>query len=250
MSEENKRPLLGKTIIQGKLECKTGLHIGAGKETMEIGDIDNSVVRDPLTNRPYIPGSSIKGKIRCLTERNLGMQLKSLSGGKIYRHECGNPACPLCRIYGSSIEKNSTIPSRVIFRDLSLTEVSAEVLGKMETGLYMTEWKFENTIDRLTSKADPRNLERVPAGAVFNFEIIYDIVKQEEVNEDLTNILNGLKLLTDDYLGGNGSRGYGKVAFMIQKVTLKKKEDYSKEIPIEFKEDWTNIPSDVSSKLK
>lgn len=250
MSEENKRPLLGKTIIQGKLECKTGLHIGAGKETMEIGDIDNSVVRDPLTNRPYIPGSSIKGKIRSLTERNLGMHLERFSGGKIYRHECGNPDCQLCRIYGASFEKNSTIPSRTIFRDLMLTKESSEVLGEMDTGLELTEWKFENTIDRVTSKADPRNLERIPAGAVFDFEIIYDIVKPEEVKDDLTTILNGMKLLIDDYLGGNGSRGYGKVSFKIEKITLKKSEDYSKEIPIEIKDDWGNIASDVSSKIK
>lgn len=248
--ESNERPLLGKTIIKGKLKCLTGLHIGAGKETMEIGDIDNAVVRDPISNEPYIPGSSFKGKIRSLTERNLGMPLKSLSGGKIFRHECGDLSCPLCRLYGASIEKNSTIPSRTIFRDMMLTEDSKKTLKNMDTGLNMTEWKFENTIDRITSKADPRNLERIPAGAEFGFEIIYDLVKPEDVKEDLINILHGMLLLTDDYIGGNGSRGYGKVSFTIEKVVLKKREDYSKEIPIEIKEDWTNIPLDISSKLK
>lgn len=247
--ESNERPLLGKIIIKGKLKCVTGLHIGAGKETMEIGDIDNAVVRDPITEFPYIPGSSFKGKIRSLTERNLGMPLKSLSGGKIFRHECGDINCPLCRLYGASIEKNFTMPSRTIFRDMMLTEESEKILKTMETGLNMTEWKFENTIDRITAKADPRNLERVPAGAEFNLEIIYDIVKTEDVKEDLTNILNGILLLSDDYLGGNGSRGYGKVTFKIDNVILKKCQNYSKEIPIEIKEDWSNIPSDIYSKL-
>lgn len=248
--EQNERPLLGKTIIKGKLKCVTGLHIGAGKETMEIGDIDNAVVRDPISKSPYIPGSSLKGKIRSLTERNLGMRLESLSGGKIYRHECGDLNCPLCRLYGASIKNNSTIPSRTIFRDMMLTDDSKKILEKIETGLNMTEWKFENTIDRITSKADPRNIERVPAGAEFDFEIIYDVVKTEDVREDITNILNGILLLTDDYLGSNGSRGYGKVFFKLDKVVLKKKEDYSKEIPIDLKEDWGNIPLDIYSKLK
>jgi len=249
MSEKS-RPLEGKVIIKGKLKCVTGLHIGAGRESMEIGDIDNPVMRDPITKYPYIPGSSFKGKMRCLLERNKGRPLVEVVRGKIFRHECGDLECEICRLFGSSYDKNSTIPARTIFRDIMLTEESAAELKKMDTGLNMTEWKFENNIDRITSKADPRNLERIPAGSVFSFEVVYDIVNPGHTQCDLDNLFSGMKLLEDDYMGGNGSRGYGKVSFEIDNVILKKKEEYAKGIPIQVQEDWAKISSSIAEKIK
>ena len=62
----NTGKLTGKIIITGLIELKTGLHIGTSQETLEIGGMDNPVIRDPLTREPYIPGSSLKGKLRSL----------------------------------------------------------------------------------------------------------------------------------------------------------------------------------------
>lgn len=58
----------GKFIISGILECVTGTRIGGTQEKFEIGGIDNPVIKDPLTDLPYIPGSSLKGKLRHLLE--------------------------------------------------------------------------------------------------------------------------------------------------------------------------------------
>jgi CRISPR-associated protein Csm3 len=240
--------LLGKILIRQEMELKTGLHIGAAKETMKIGGIDSPVVRDPITDFPYIPGSSLKGKMRSLWERaNFDKKFKwintkgeeteesieyNITEAEIRRHECEdeNKAkyCPICRIFGSA---KGNFPSRIIVRDSHLTNY--EDLKNIDTGLKYTEWKFENVIDRITAQANPRQIERVPAGSKFDFEIIYNIEDKEQVEEDLVNIKKCMELLEDDYLGGQGSRGYGKVEFNKDlKLTVKKIEYY-----LEGKED-------------
>jgi CRISPR-associated protein Csm3 len=77
----------------------------------------------------------------------------------------------------------------------------------------MTEWKFENGLDRITAAANPRQLERVPAGSEFNFELVYTLENATQAQEDLRNLAIALAILEDDALGGHGSRGYGKVSF-------------------------------------
>ena len=56
-------------------------------------------------------------------------------------------------------------------------------------------------------------LERVPAGAKFYFELVYTVEDKTQAVEDLKNIAIALAILEDDALGGHGSRGYGKVRF-------------------------------------
>jgi len=55
--------------LKGKIKLESGLHIGAGNDEIHIGGIDSPVIKNPLTNVPYIPGSSLKGKMRCLLEQ-------------------------------------------------------------------------------------------------------------------------------------------------------------------------------------
>ncbi|MDI6784687.1 MAG: type III-A CRISPR-associated RAMP protein Csm3 [bacterium] len=216
--EKPQKPLLGKIILKGEMECVTGLHVGASKERLEIGGIDAAVIRDPLTREPYIPGSALKGKLRSLLERDLNLPANRSGGEGIHRHECDSSSsadtCNLCRIFGSTGDKGKTnFPARLIVRDLKLTRESEKELQNIETGLQYTEWKFENTLDRVTAAANPRQLERVPKGAKFEFEFVYNIEKKEDVVTDLANLIKTLKLLEDDCLGGHGSRGYGKVEF-------------------------------------
>lgn len=109
--------------------------------------------------------------------------------------------------------KGRNSPARLIVRDAHLTSDSVEQLRKIDTGLYMTEWKFENGIDRITSAANPRQIERVPAGSKFAFELIYTVEDSQQMEEDLQNIAIALAILEDDALGGHGSRGYGQISF-------------------------------------
>ncbi|MGH3145588.1 MAG: type III-A CRISPR-associated RAMP protein Csm3 [Rubrobacter sp.] len=171
--------LRAKIVIQGELEVITGLHVGSAAAGMQIGSVDSPVVRDPLSRRPYIPGSSFKGKLRSLLEAAEGKEYNRSGGRDISRHECDSHEdaleCEVCRLFGSVGRNGGTNhPARLAVSDLALTEASFEELRTIETGLMYTEWKFENTLDRITSAAMPRQIERVPAGSVFEARLVFD----------------------------------------------------------------------------
>lgn len=194
--------MYSKIQITGKIEVVTGMHIGGSVEFSAIGAIDSPVVRDSRTRLPIIPGSSLKGKLRTLLARELNEK-------KFTTHENDHPH--IKRLFGSSPTDKPT-PSRLIFSD-TVMENSNEIL---ESGaISTTEVKFENTIVRNTGVANPRQIERVVRGAKFPLEIIYDVICEDtaEIEEDIKNLATGLKLLQYDYIGGNGSRGYGKIKF-------------------------------------
>jgi len=230
MAKIRGKPLLGKIIIRGKIYCKTGLHIGAARENLEIGGLDAPVLRDPISREPYIPGSSLKGKMRSLLERKEKKQFSRYGGQDVWRHECTDPKCCVCRLFGATGgREGDNLPARIAVRDCYLTKDSKTDLERIDTGLQFTEWKFENSLDRITAASNPRQLERVPRGAKFSFEIIYNVEVSDntEIEEDLNNILDMLSLLEDDYLGGHGSRGYGKVKFEIESLEGKKIDFYT-----------------------
>ena len=203
--------------IKAKLVLQTGLHIGAGDSEMHIGGIDNSVIKHPLTQSPYIPGSSLKGKIRTLLEWRSGavqsapLTLKDISKNP---EEVKN----ILRLFGISGDtKNSEQEvaeigvSRLAFWDCALNEDWEKAIR--DDNQLLTEAKSENTIDRITSTAgNPRQTERVPAGAEFDFKLTLRQFEGDKP-ELLDLVLKGLKLLELDSLGGSGSRGYGKVKF-------------------------------------
>lgn len=205
--------------IKATLVLKTGLHIGGGDNEMHIGGIDNAVIKHPITQSPYIPGSSLKGKIRTLLEwRSGAVQNEPLKLSDIGKAQDKEGVKNILRLFGISGDtKNSENDvaeigvSRLAFWDCALNE-------KWETAIrgdnqLLTEAKSENTIDRITATAgNPRQTERVPAGAEFDFKLT--LRKFEGDSPELVDlILKGLRLLELDSLGGSGSRGYGKVEF-------------------------------------
>ncbi|MDP9486134.1 MAG: type III-A CRISPR-associated RAMP protein Csm3 [Actinomycetota bacterium] len=238
--------LRAKVVIEGELEVLTGLHVGSAAAGMQIGSVDAPVVRDPVTGRPYIPGSSLKGKLRSLLEAAEGKPYNRSGGRDVRRHECDSRedalGCAVCRLFGS-IGRNGgdNQPARLAVSDLLLTEDSFALLEAIDTGLMYTEWKFENTLDRVTSAAMPRQIERVPAGSVFALRLVCD--DREEgadpaglLQEDLTNLSRALGLLEDDALGGHGSRGYGRVAFVNLRVSRRPVEQYGTREPFPSRE--------------
>ncbi|MEW6606112.1 MAG: type III-A CRISPR-associated RAMP protein Csm3 [bacterium] len=220
MSEEIKLQLKGCKVINGTITCKTGLHIGGTAETIEIGGMDNPIIKHPITQLPYIPGSSIKGKMRSLLEWKLDNFQRN---GDVHQYDdrkCLREKCPICRIFGTSSDKAQIGPSRLIVRDAFLTENSQKKLEelKKQKGLMYAEEKTENTINRLSARANPRTQERVPADIVFEFEMIYRLFElnndRGKVDEELFRYVEeGIRLIQTDALGGSGSRGYGKVEF-------------------------------------
>ena len=120
------------------------------------------------------------------------------------------------RLFGST---NPQTISRLQFQDLFVSEESKVLLESVDTDTYMGEVKSENTIKRNTGEAKPRQIERVPAGTKFGFQLVYTIIDESEVEEDLQTLRAGLNLLELDYLGGHGTRGYGRVS--IEHITVK-----------------------------
>jgi len=217
--------LKGKFFIKGKIEVKTGLHVGGSRETLDIGGVDNPVIRTGTKgDKIYIPGSSLKGKIRSLLEKKKG----TVDG-----NPCACGTCEICKIFGPYKPDNIKEPEpvRIIVRDSCI-----------EGDNVKTEIKYENTIDRVTGKAsNPRPTERVPEGESFKFETIFNVYTERDIVL-IKKFVEGMKLLEDDYLGGSGSRGYGQVEFKDMVLKYRPKEYYEGEDNAEkLKKDITDV---------
>ncbi len=206
------------------IKALTGLHIGGGKDNVEIGGIDLPVIKLPLDdNKPYIPGSSLKGKIRSLLEQTNGMKSPGAKG------KCDEMTNSIRNLFGVNEKKEDNVvviknqPSKLIVRDAKLTKESVQLLKDSQMNLDMpyTEGKWENTVNRITGKAEnPRQIERVPAGVEFEASFIINVWEGDDEDKLKSLLEKGIELLQLDYLGGNGSRGYGH-------VELKKIEEVS-----------------------
>ncbi len=222
---------IGKYVIQGTVHCKTGLHIGATDEGIEIGGVDNAVIKDPLTEMPYIPGSALKGKMRSICEWSLGlidMHPKHKGYAAYDCHELKRSrdaaqdpdrwdrAYTLARLFGPASDESDVRtqagPTRLTVRDAFLSEGSQEELQRSLGPGTFTEIKTENALDRVTSAANPRPVERVPAGTEFDLTLIVDIYDPTD-KELLRQLFGAMAVLEDSTLGGGGSRGHGQVEF-------------------------------------
>jgi CRISPR-associated protein Csm3 len=214
---------LANIILKGQIECLTGLHIGGSKDKFEIGGVDNPVIRDPKTNYPFIPGSSLKGKMRTLLEFDLGLVKADEKGNYPPSNEE-----PVATIFGSSAEEKQEGPTRLIVRDAFPSQATVEMWNSLDTELNYTEYKAENTIDRMTSAANPRFIERVVKGSIFEFEMTFSIydTDQDKAKEYFQHIIQSLKLLEHSALGGGGSRGSGQIKIKIAEPYLVKRDDY------------------------
>ena len=215
-----------KVIYDGIITVKTGLHIGGTNAAMNIGGPDKFVVRNPLTNIPYIPGSSLKGKLRSLLELKYG--ICSFDSKKGVTGPSEDPKSVSGKLFGTAGKENENKrPSRIIFRDAPLIidnkngEYGNDGIDFSQTDLPYTESKTEVSIDRVTSAANPRTFERVPAGAKFKFEMVLNVFEGENRDEYERLLKEAFELLRNDYLGGNGSRGYGQVQIEYKPRVLK-----------------------------
>jgi CRISPR-associated protein Csm3 len=241
---ETKLSFLGKLILEGELLCETGLHIGAGKGSLEIGGADNPVVKDSW-GRPYVPGSSIKGRLRSLLEQSAGLTspqemvfLSKRRGQEVRIHQSNRPDDEICLLFGRSparmerasgegnVDGSAATPARLTVCDapLDLASITSQMRENLDDEL--TEVKSENAIDRITSQSSPRTLERVPAGAKFQLRLILDILCDEDIAL-ASKLAEGMRLLEDDTLGGGGSRGSGRVKFGSLKLTWRGKGYYT-----------------------
>lgn len=238
----------GKYIIKADLRCKTALHIGGTDEGFEIGGIDNPVVKDPITGHPYIPGSSLKGKMRSLLEwAEEKVRFKEKEDKEKKKYLVGEPCncgkCDICIIFGSSAATPQKEPTRLTVRDAFPSSKTIENWKANLGENIFTEVKTENAIDRLTSAANPRKMERVPAESVFEVEMLFDVYKEDDVKR-LKKVFEGMTILEDSSLGGGGSRGSGKVVFENIRIIKREVKYYTEG------KDEEKIPLDGSKSAK
>src|SRR3974390_2441787 len=129
--------LVGKLILSGELHCETGLHIGAGKGSLEIGGADNPVVKDAF-GLPYIPGGPVRARIRSLLENALGLTspaelvyLSKRKGQEVRIHQSDRPDDEICLLFGrnpgrmekfggDTLESSQATPARLAVYDAPL----------------------------------------------------------------------------------------------------------------------------------
>lgn len=209
--------LVKKIFIEGEINLLTGTHIGGTNSAMGIGGPDSTVVRNPVDNKPYIPGSSIKGKMRALVEITDGT-LGSANMKDIKNVATDDPETSSGKLFGTATNDLKQRPSKLIVRD---AEMLSDDKDFVNTDLPYTESKTEVVIDRITAKANPRQIERVPAGARFRLNMVLNVFDKDDMKQQMETLFRALKLVENDYIGGSGSRGYGQVKFMIDKVIEK-----------------------------
>ena len=190
-------------MITGCLEVVTGLHIGGSDAFSAIGSVDSPVVRDSLERIPMIPGSSLKGKMRTLLAKYYNETIAKSQDDDDEK---------IIRLFGSASKNSKYKTGRLLYSDMTIA--NADELRKRGADS-LTEVKFENTINRISAVATPRQIERVIRGAKFDLNLVYEYYGQdtEELIEDFEIICTGFTLLEYDYIGGSGSRGYGRISF-------------------------------------
>jgi CRISPR-associated protein Csm3 len=200
--------------LTGTVELLSGLHIGGGDDTMKIGGIDNQVIKDANSDNPYIPGSSLKGKMRSLLEWDAGVvgigdgnpfNSKLLNDAIFSDEKIKSNAETLLKLFGD--KEGAFGITRISVGDCRLSESSKDMI--------LSEAKYENVINRQKGTAEhPRQTERVPAGVKFDFDIRIKVLDENDSEEELVSMIKkGFELIESDYLGGSGSRGYGRVKF-------------------------------------
>jgi CRISPR-associated protein Csm3 len=240
----------GTVIIKYSMKALTGLRVGGSKENFDIGGTDNPVIKtlgmienyDGRGNNlpegaPYIPGSSLKGKIRSLVEWAKGRvdYMISKANNDVERagKACVCGRCEVCKVFGTGdaetlkklgLEELPGPPRLRVFDAYPIWESMQKLKDVLGENIF-TEIKTENAINRLTSRANPRKVERVPAGVVFFGEMAFHLFAKEDTGL-LKVVFEGMRLLEDDYLGGYGSRGSGKVRFENIEVILRPKIYY------------------------
>jgi len=205
--------LTGKIFIKGSIKLKTGLHIGGSNSSMEIGGVDNDIVKTG-NGLPFIPGSSLKGKMRSLLARVEGSD-DVKKDSKLIKQIFGDPS--------SKYDREIT---RLIVRDCHLNKDEFEKTfgeqGKRNLDFDYSEIKTENVIKRLTGSAEhPRQMERVPANTIFDMDIVVNIYEGDNKKGILNKIKLAFDLLNMDYIGGSGSRGYGAVEIKVSEISGK-----------------------------
>jgi CRISPR-associated protein Csm3 len=124
-------------------------------------------------------------------------------------------------LFGSSGGRRGG-PTRLVVRDATAgagdsRESTVAFWAALDSEGLGTEVKAEAALNRVTAAAQPRQVERVVAGSRFELELVLSVFDQRPDEEALLkDVIVALQLLEDSYLGGHGTRGYGRVRIALR----------------------------------
>ncbi len=219
--------LRNRYVFEGKLEMKTGLHIGGGRVT--LSNTDSPVVLTP-DGLPFIPGSSFKGTLRSTIEK----MVASLPDG-LGLHSCGLPSkeipkdiepCPTAHQKEIVRERrDASNPDAVLEqarRDLCQT---CQLFGSPYSAsritindLYLINDEWSGAVQIRDGVAIDRDSETAKNGAKYDFEVVPSttvfklyIMIENATEQDLQLISIGLSEFVSGFggVGGFRSRGLG-----------------------------------------
>lgn len=88
------------------------IHVGTGGS--RLGRVDNTIVRDPVTRVPKVPGSSLAGVCRAYSAMAKGKypDCAGLAG------HCGKADCPICTVFGFARGNSGGFAGLAAFSDV------------------------------------------------------------------------------------------------------------------------------------
>lgn len=228
-----------KKIIEfkGTMTVKSGVHIGGTNEGTKVGGCDNPVIRNPLTNDPYIPGSSIKGVLRSTAEKMPAYAYKIRDGKPC---GCGQRDCIVCKLFGAHMNKKpESGEPRLIIRDMNmnrdfldnlftsggnrsdLTEIKTSTMIDRRTNMAYTGDDSNSNDNKKDNKKDSkkggslRSMERVVAGVVFDCYFTLKIMDKDNEEELINFFKKCISIVEATGIGGKVTSGSGQVEFDI-----------------------------------
>lgn len=100
------------------------IHVGTGG--MRLGRVDMTIVREPGTNMPKIPGTSLAGACRTYATMQNSAKWPGCAGqgqadtARGYQGHCGQPDCPICVTFGFSRSEGGSFQGLAQFSDARL----------------------------------------------------------------------------------------------------------------------------------
>ena len=199
-------------------------------EWVEKVDSDNNTCITVQLNVQKIEYENLLKELQSTKDKSKQEKIqKKLEDYQYKALPCKCAKCRICKVFGAAAEGHKGVnlpgPTRLTVRDAMPKEGQVEKWETIMGETIYTEAKTENTIDRLTSAANPRTMERVPAESVFMAQFIYDVYHKDDIGR-LKLLFEGMQILEDSALGGGGSRGSGRVKFKEINITAKDKTAY------------------------
>lgn len=166
------------------------IHVGTGGA--RLGRVDLSIVRDPVTRVPKIPGSSLAGVCRAYAAMEKNKYPSCAGQGQQGGGHCGKPDCPICMVFGFARGEGGGFAGLAAFSD---AQVLLFPVATREGPLWITSPEALRFIGvDLGNGCDENALYRESDGAQLNLGWLLLPVKKLDQWDDFVNAPTATKV--------------------------------------------------------